>query len=472
MSLVVPTTVEQEFVGTAGAAARPAAVRSAAPAPSLCCTLGVRLYRGYNQRLKRPVGVRMAKLVEVTGAWLMHHDQKLSTVNSTEFAGVTTAGRAARLLSYISKENEWTVSRERVHSLAQANGIRRHEVTGLVSELKKVGVLDETSSGVAVLGVSQQNLFRHAAAVFEEQDPTGLERASLDLAEHASQSPVDEAEVCQSLSDEYGLSQAETLDLAALSKQIGFVDYERVQDKTLLFNGSLFKRDAAEKAKVILSGLREAERRNLTEADERLRRNGCLPEDTVRTVLGDTLWSKLHQIGYYQVSQVTNEKGSTRFVTKAAALLKYVPGGLADMHDDAKALASSLTYGILKSNRVRGKIETPDRLIGALTGRGYVEGWARAIKEDYQALERRGVVRVSTSPLGNKLTLLKPEVGLMAQDLILRGDASEAAAQATIGAQAGQFVGPEGARTAERLKVVPETKRAASLALDSLRKAR
>jgi hypothetical protein len=110
--------------------------------------------------------------------------------------------------------------------------------------------------------------------------------------------------------------------------------------------------------------------------------------------------------------------------------------------------------------------------MNALINRGYVEGWARAIKEDYQALERRGVVTVSTSSDGFRLTLQKPEIGTMAQDLILRGDASEAAARATIGLQAGQFVGPEGARRAERLKDLPETKRSASLALDSLRKTR
>lgn len=414
----------------------------------------------------------MSKPVEVTGAWLMHHDQKLSAVKSTAFESITTAGRAARLLSYISKEDEWSVALDRVQSLAQANGIRKHEVPGLLSELAKVGVIDQGSGGVAVLGVSQQNLFKHAATVFEEQEPSGLERAALELSELASEAPVEEGAAAQRLSDEYKLSKAEKADLTLLSKQIGFVDHEALQDQTLLFNGSLFKRDDAKKSKIILEGLTAAERQNLLDADGRLNATGCLPEDTVVTILGAPLWSKLHQIGYYQVSQVTNENGSTRFVTRPAALVKYVPGGLADMHDDAKALASSLTYGILKSSKERGKIQDPSVLMNVLIKRGYVEGWARAIKEDYQALERRGVVTVSQSPGGFRLTLQKPSIGIMAQDLILRGDASEAAARATIGTQAGHFVGPEGARTAERLKDVPETKRSASLALDSLRKAR
>lgn len=410
--------------------------------------------------------------VQVTGAWLMHHDQKLSAVKSTEFESITTAGRAARLLSYISTEDDWSVSLARVQTLAQANGIRKHEVVGLLSELEKVGVIDQSTGGVAVLGVSQNKLFNYAATVFEEQQPTGLERAALELSEHASQSPVVEAECSERLADEHKLSKAEASDLTVLSKQIGFVDHETLQDKTLLFNGSLFKRDDARKSQIILDGLTEVERKNLLEADERLTKTGCLPEETITAILGNTLWSKLHQIGYFQVSQVTNENGSTCFVTRPAALVKYVPGGLADMHDDAKALASSLTYGILKSPRKRGKIQDPAVLMDVFIRRGYVEGWAKAIKEDYQALERRGVVTVTSSSEGFRLTLQKPEIGKMAQDLILQGDASEAAAKATIGAQAGNFVGPEGSRMAERLKDLPETKRAASLALDSLRKTR
>jgi hypothetical protein len=64
----------------------------------------------------------------------------------------------------------------------------------------------------------------------------------------------------------------------------------------------------------------------------------------------------------------------------------------------------------------------------------------------------------------------------MACELILRGDASEAAAVAIFGSQAGQFVGPEQARQAarspEKLKEIPDTVRATSKALESLRKTR
>ena len=157
---------------------------------------------------------------------------------------------------------------------------------------------------------------------------------------------------------------------------------------------------------------------------------------------------------------------------KPAALAKFVPGGLADMLDDAKALASSLMYGILKSEYARGQIRDPQRLLNALVGRGYVEGPVAAIKQDYQLLERRGVVQVTPTPQSNLLTLLKPEVGTMASELILRGNAAQTAIQIVVGSRQASFEGPERTRHAERLKNVPEAKSGASRALDVLRKSR
>jgi hypothetical protein len=360
----------------------------------------------------------------------------------------------------------------RVRALAATNGLKRHEVPGLLSELEKIGAVQVSETGIAVLGITQANLFKQASALFEEQEPTKIDMAAIELAEMASHAPVAQDEVSEELSDTFRLSINETIDLFDLSKKIGFVDYEQLGEQLLLFNGSLFKRDGISKAKTILDALTADERQNLLDADSKLDSMGCLPEEIVQRILGPSLWHRLHQIGYFQVSTVTNERGSTKFVTKPSALVKYVPGGLGDMHDDAKALASSLTYGILKSDPVRGKIMTPDKLIGAMLSRGYVEGWAKAIIQDYQVLERKGVVETSKTDRGYRLTLNKPEVGQMARDLILKGDATEASAAAVVGHQPVTFAGPEAARTAERLKEVPETWRSSSLALATLRKTR
>jgi hypothetical protein len=411
----------------------------------------------------------MAYSKGVVGAWLLHHDQKLLRSNTTSFENIALAGRAARLLSVISKEEGWSVPQDRVAELARGIGIRRLELPGLLGELQLQGLIETGQTGVTVLGVSQARLLDHAADIFEAHDPDGLERAVIDLAERGSHSPLRRSDCAEELSDTYSLAAPDVDDLFQQSELIGFVDYEGTGHDRLYFNGSLFKRKQAEKAKIVLDSLSADERQKLIEA-EGLFKNGCVPAGQLRMLLGDKLWSKMHQIGYFEVSVVANERGQTEFVTKPEALSKYIPTGLADVLDDAKALASSLTYGIVKSSDVRGRIKDPSVLMNVFVNRGYVEGWADAIRQDYQVLEKRGVVQVTTSSRGNRLSLLKTEVGKMAKDLVLRGDASKTAAETVVGNQATLFFGPETSRLSERKKDVPEIKAAESRSLNILRK--
>ena len=406
----------------------------------------------------------------VVGGWLLHHDQKLLNSKTVEFENIATAGRSARLLSAISKEDHWSVENDRIVELGRQLGIRKHELLGLLDILASEGLVQIGDGVVTVLGVTQARLLDHAANIFDAHEPTGLEYAAIDLAERGSTSPVRRTDCAEELSDTHRLSRVELEDLFTQSEHIGFVDYEGMGEDRLYFNGSLFKRDHADKARRILDNLTTTEQQNLLVADERLRSTGCLPAASVHKILGDVLWSKLHQIGYFEVSIVSNEYGSTEFVTKPEALTKFVPSGLADMLDDAKALSSSLTFGILASPTHRGRINSPSVLMDAFINRGYVEGWASAIKRDYTALERKGVVQVSSSSKGHRLTLLKPEVGKMARELVLKGNAASIAAELIIGNRTTDFTGPEAARTEERRKEIPEAKASAARSLNILRK--
>ena len=406
------------------------------------------------------------------GAWLLHHDQKLLNTNTTEFESIFVAGRAARLLSVISQEIQKTISNARATELARGVGIRNIEVKIFLELLDSHGLIQSGPSGIDVLGVSQTSLLDHAANIFEARSPQGIDRAVIELAELGSQNPLRRRDCEEELSDTFQLSDTELDDVFSLSEHIGFIDYESDGADKLYFNGSLFRRNNAVKSKLILDSLSHSESQKLLEAKERLQTSGCVLAEQLRRLLGNSLWKKLHQIGFIDVSLVVNERGSTEFVSMPEALAKYIPNGLADMLEDAKALASSLTYGIINSPEHRGKIRQPSKLISTLISRGYVEGKAEAIKQDYKILESRGVVEVTTSERGNRLTLLKKEVGEMARDLILNGDASATAAEVLVGRSVTNFIGPESSRVAERRRNIPEAKAAAFQSLNVLRKGR
>jgi hypothetical protein len=153
----------------------------------------------------------------VVGAWLLHHDQKLASSKTTAFESIALAGRSARLLSVITKEADWSISTERVSELANGIGIRKLELPGLLGELQRQGLIEQGHSGVSVLGVSQVRLLDHAADIFESQGPGGLERATIDLAERGSHSPIRRMDCDEELSDTYELSATETDDLFSQS---------------------------------------------------------------------------------------------------------------------------------------------------------------------------------------------------------------------------------------------------------------
>lgn len=313
------------------------------------------------------------KSKSTVGAWLLHHDQKLQRTQSTEFESIVVAGRSTRLLSAISQESQSALSKKRATELARGLGIRKIELGGFLTTLENHGLIDIGRRGIEVLGVSQANLLDHASDIFESQSPLGIDKAVIDLAERGSHEPVRRKDCEEEIADLHSLDKRALDDLFSQSEQIGFVDYEIEGKQKLYFNGSLFKRDDAAKIKKIVSSLSREERTLLLEAENRFSQRGCLLASELQELLGEILWSKLHQIGFFDVSVVLNERGPTEFVSKPGALAKFIPGGLADMLDDAKALASSLTYGIVKSGDARGRIRMPSILIGALIRRGYSE---------------------------------------------------------------------------------------------------
>lgn len=370
----------------------------------------------------------------------------------------------------ISKEVEATIEMERITTLAGGLGIRRHELPGLLSELQSNGLIHYNDSGATILAVSQQSLLGHATHIFEGLQPSGLEYAALDLAERGSLAPLRREDCEEELADTYSLSASERDDLFRQSEEIGFTDYEGTGTDKLYFNGSLFRRESARKAKFLLEGLGANDTAKVVEVDDLLRKRGCVPAGEIKKILGARLWSSLHQIAHYDVVWVRNEKGVTEFATKPDAISKYVPNGIADVLDDAKALAAGLTYGMVKSDHARGKIRDPSALMNSFLGKGYLEGPVRALVEDYKLLEKRGVVQVTTTAKGYKMSIQKPEVGRMARDLILRGDANLVAAEVAVGNTAAQFAGPDSVRLIERKKSIPEAQSLVSRSLNILRK--
>lgn len=413
--------------------------------------------------------------VKHKGAWVVHHGQKTSaTINgAAEFPAIDTAGKAASLLSQLAASDEATLEKKRIDALSKAAGLNpRLETPALLEMLAKQRLVDVSGQGdVTVIGLTSSVTVQHAAAIFEDQEPTSEERAAIALAELTSDAPVSADLTREFLSDEFKLASTRADEVLARSETMGFVDAEGVASDKLLFNGNLFRRDSITKTKKVLDSLKPNEVAAVSEIDQKLARHGCLPLSDVEHQLSAPLLSKLRAAGMYDVNFVANLSGETGFVTRPSAFHKFSDPVADDAFDLAKALVAALSYGMTQSSSGRGKID----MIGALLRKliaGYEVGPATAIGEDYRVLESKGVIQVTKAKsYGYTMRLLKKDVGQMAFDVLITGEASSSSAlERPMPGSLLQYSGPEASRWRFRQKEQkPASKRQTQDVLEALR---
>jgi len=392
------------------------------------------------------------------GSWLVHQTGKLQNVNNqANYESIYFAGKAGILLSALSTDETAILSMERVKVLAKASNITTGlELPSLLDTLKKQDLIDLGDDAIEVLGVTTSATLQHATDIFESRDPSSTERAAIDLSEACSLKPVMRNEVREELGDKYGLSNTETAQLLTESEEIGFVDVEDIDDtKSLLFNGNLFRREDAGKVHKVLSTLNADENSKVIELNDIISSNACVTTDHASNVLGAPLFDKLSSIGLYDVSVVSNNQEAVGYMTKPSAFSKFSDSLVDDAFDLAKAFVSSLMYGMTRSSYNRGQITMIEALLRTLI-RGEPIGPVNAIGNDYKVLELKGVVKVyhgqKKGRSGYMMKLLKKEVGVLAYDVITKGDASEQSLTSLPSAAVTRYSGPEENRERKRRK--------------------
>ena len=330
------------------------------------------------------------------------------------------------------------------------------------------------SEAVSVLGATSKAVLEITAEVFADAKPTTDEEAVLELSEKVAGTPVDRKEATDFVGDLYRIPNAQASSLIDLCKSTAIIDEETDRDRKILFNSNTFRDGQyARKALLILEGLKTADKERVNDVQERLRRNGALYDEEVKTILGQDLYKRLVGVGLFDRMEVSNPTEAVGYITSPNDFQKYGRPFEDDPIDDAKALLASLTYGRTRSHERRGKITLPTDLLRALIAGREVGGeWGvSAIGEDYRELERRQVVKVTPRPRNpGRYTfhLLKKDVGELALTIV-RGGAAAQEAVLLDGAAATSFKGPHKVRTEVRDKRDIHDKRFTADALDRLR---
>lgn len=331
------------------------------------------------------------------GAWLIHHTKKLLDIRDTQdFEDIELAGKCGIFLSNLAASHEQSdLNDDKISAIAKVSNIKKTEVDTIKRKLADAHFIDiSKNNAVSVLGVTTSSVLSHTFDIFNSLSPSNYQKAAIELAENISDLPKAEPVLKEYISDTYKLTSNDTTDLFNQSEEIGFIDYEKLDNESkFYFNGNLFRKENAQKTSVILSSLKSEDTQKVISLDEELNTKGCLTLERVKSILGEPLLSKLHSIGMYDLNEVSNQKETKTFVTKPSAFSKYGNPFEEDAMDLAKAFVSSLYYGMNFSSSGRGKITMLKALMQKLIN-GYEVGPATAIGEDYRLLELKRVIQI------------------------------------------------------------------------------
>lgn len=404
------------------------------------------------------------------GAWVVHHMNKLQQVTQvSEYDNIVVAGKMGTLLSVLSTSETSTLKMNQINALARAAGISPTlELPSLLSRLEDRRLIQQDKGIVEVLGVTTSTVLSHTGAAFDALDPTSAERATIDLAEKTSASPMEARKAAEYVSDTYRIATPEVSEILLQSEEIGFVDSEEVDSTSkLYFNGNVFRRGSAKKITAVLASLTDEESKKALELEQALQTKGCMTIDQAVRIVGSSLFQKLHSIGMYDVSEVSNEDESVMYITRPSAFGKYGDPFADDALDLAKALVACLTYGMTRSPYSRGRILMLNLLLGKLIA-GREVGPATAIGQDYKILELKRVVQIRKEGSGFYMRLLKKDIGEIALNVLTEGDASGLTLP-NFGAAITKFTRPEENRVVGRKKQTSLSKKGTRDLLIALR---
>jgi hypothetical protein len=406
------------------------------------------------------------------GAWIIHHANKLSSTNAAaDFDQINFAGKCGTMLSALTTSTQSSLDTPKVDALAKTAGVSvRTELPAILAELHKQRLINQGASGIDILGLTTAKTLEHTAEIFEGLSPSSIEEASIALSEKASELPIEQSVLNPFIEDTCELSKEETTELIQAAEQIGFVDAEAISGSSkIFFNGNLFRKDDAAKMAAVVASLKSDDALKVIAFNEELGKCGCLVLARAMEVLGKSLFEKLHAIGAYDVNRVGNDRGQYCFVTRPAAFKKFSDSVVDDAFDLAKAFVASLTYGMTMSAYGRGKITMIKRLMQKLINGGWV-GPATAIGHDYKVLELKRVVEVQPETGGMfNMRLLKREVGEIALQVIVEGEASTTFAAQFPGADVTTYQAPESTRIFQRKTLAAPMKKQISALLNQLR---
>ena len=175
------------------------------------------------------------------GAWLINHTKKLLDVRDTQdFEDIELAGKCGVFLSNLAASDEQSdLNADKVNSIAKVSNIKKTEIETIKNKLEEARLIETGRNGsISVLGITPSTVLTHTSDIFANSNPSNYQRAAIELADNISDLPKGEKILTEYISDSFKLNKTEASDLFQQAEEIGFIDFETLEDSSkFYFNG-------------------------------------------------------------------------------------------------------------------------------------------------------------------------------------------------------------------------------------------
>lgn len=366
------------------------------------------------------------------GSWIINSGKHLLGVrqNTPElafFEATEFSSKSATLLARLVADEQETILASKVHAFARESGISRGEMISALKDLQDLGRLSLNTDrnnqlvSVEVYTFSLADAVRAASQLYDKLGPSEYEEAALITLQSTFQLPRRKEELVESIAAS-GLSESVAAQSLDLQETLDLLRVSRERSGSIYYNEYAFS-EGATKIMKALDGLEADERQAVIDIQDLVQNYPGYSLERLKGRFPSKIVNMMEGVGLIDVVTVESDAGEGNFVT--APQMKGIsiqsPVISLDVFHKAKLLLSSLRFGEFNSSANRGRIDTSEKMLNIVKkmNRGEWVGPCRAIGQDYQLLERDGVIE--TLPYRNgmyHMKLRQLEVGKLVRQLL------------------------------------------------------
>lgn len=324
---------------------------------------------------------------------------KADSANLDEFDSLSLSGKAGRLLGVIRGSRSLDKIKK-VEKMASSIGIGKAELHRIIlPELVKASngqvEIRKNSTG-EILGVeeyifSQNNALAIAGQVFENVNPSNIERITIETMDETKRIPYLESELYNELSSR-GFGEKEIGLACAL--QVNFKLIEKIsRGKEAIYSNEYIWGPNHEKIAHAIAGLQLDKKQSLKHVIDIIQTTQGIPLEKLPPVSGE-LMMLAQKVGIIDPTTIITSNGvKKQFGFSSRLLSDETPYG-DDILDDVKLFLASIRFG--ENYTQYSTINNPAKFISYFLRNGTI-GPHSANGTDYTLLEERGIVRAEQS---------------------------------------------------------------------------